>query len=110
MLIQQLQQARCATPFDQLGLRPAADGKGLQLTVWLPGANKVVVRELGSDKVVGEMAVIHEDGLFELQMPRRKQLFHYELEAVTRDGSFISIYPYQFQDVSPTQEEDHTTS
>ncbi|MBP7547238.1 MAG: 1,4-alpha-glucan branching protein GlgB [Corallincola sp.] len=100
MLIQQLQQARCATPFDQLGLRPAADGKGLQLTVWLPGANKVVVRELGSDKVVGEMAVIHEDGLFELQMPRRKQLFHYELEAVTRDGSFISIYPYQFQDVA----------
>lgn len=97
MLIQQLQQARCATPFDQLGLRPAADGKGLQLTVWLPGARAVSVRELGSDKVVGQMNAAHEDGLFELSLPRRKQLFYYELDVTTAHGSYVQAYPYQFQ-------------
>lgn len=100
MLIQQLQQARCATPFEQLGLRPAADGKGLQLTAWLPGAKAVTVRELGSTKALGQMTALHEDGLFELSLPRRKQLFYYELDVTTAQSSYTQIYPYQFQELA----------
>ncbi|RCU50524.1 MULTISPECIES: 1,4-alpha-glucan branching protein GlgB [Corallincola] len=100
MLIQQLQQARCVNPFEELGLKPDPDGKGMLLRVWLPNAVKVVAKELSTDKSLGEMTVVHEDGLFELAMPRRKKFFFYKLDVTTDSGEYTNVYPYQFQEVA----------
>ncbi len=103
MLIQQLQQARCADPFSQLGLHEHSEGKGLVLTAWVPGASRVEAFELGSGKALGELTQLHEDGLFELHLPRRKKRFFYSLSVANEQGEYELVSPYQFADAAYEQ-------
>ncbi len=91
-----LQQAEASTPFSYLGLHPAADNKGLTLRVWQPDAECIEVLSQPQDKSLGMMTRLDND-LFELQMPRRKNLFNYQLKVTSKFGGVYQYYdPYQF--------------
>ncbi|WP_441296529.1 GlgB N-terminal domain-containing protein, partial [Aeromonas sp. HMWF014] len=98
MLVERLVAARCADPFSHLGLQTNPDGPGLKLTVWLPDALEMRVRDLKSGKIVATLAPSDESGLFETVFTRRKNPFPYQLIADYADAKAEFVDPYQFQD------------
>ena len=93
---QGLNSASVTHPFSHLGLMDAPTGKGLIARAWLPQAQSVEVRELNTNKLVGNMQQVDELGLFELSMPRRKKHFNYQLMVQYADRQEVVIDPYQF--------------
>ena len=93
---QELGQVLCACPFSYMGLQKATDGKGLVLRVWRPDADDITVYDLTTGRKTGEMQRF-ASGMFELNLPRRRNPFYYELE-ITKDGghTFKVVDPYQF--------------
>lgn len=87
MLVERLVAARCSDPFSHLGLQANPDGPGLKLTVWLPDAQAVRVRDLKSGKIVATLAPTDDSGLFETVFTRRKNPFPYQLLADYPDAS-----------------------
>lgn len=98
MLIDELNNACLAKPFETLGLQKAEDGKGLVLRAWLPGALAVTVKNIKGDKVLGQMNNVEEEGLFELAFPDASDLFHYSFDVQYQDSTVNVIDPYQFRD------------
>lgn len=99
---QELLHTHCAVPFTFLGLQDAA--KGLVLRVWRPDAASVSVIEYPSGKLLGEMKK-SESGLFELNFPRRKKKFNYQLQIALESGhSFTAFDPYQFGEYTLREE------
>ena len=96
MLIRELTGALCGQPFEHLGLIADPDGSGLVLRAWLPGAQSVDVKELGSGKVITTMTCADKLGLFEAHFPRRKKHFSYSLQVQYPDTDTLLIDPYQF--------------
>ncbi|MGI9274560.1 MAG: GlgB N-terminal domain-containing protein [Endozoicomonas sp.] len=88
--------AMTSCPFDWLGLHPHPSGKGLVIRVWRPAAVAIYVKQQPEGKMLGEMTE-SQPGLFELHLPRRRKLFHYELEVTQADSSRCCFFdPYQF--------------
>lgn len=98
MLIDELNNACLAKPFETLGLQKTEDGNGLVLRAWLPGALAVTVKNIKGDKVLGQMNNVEEEGLFELAFPKAKDLFHYSFDVQYQDSTVNVIDPYQFRD------------
>jgi 1,4-alpha-glucan branching enzyme len=98
MLIDELNNACLAKPFETLGLQKTEDGNGLVLRAWLPGALAVTVKNIKGDKVLGQMNNVEEEGLFELAFPEAKDLFHYSFDVQYQDSTVNVIDPYQFRD------------
>lgn len=98
MLVERLANAACPHPFSQLGLHPNPDGAGLKLTLWLPDASAVKVKDLTSGKWVATLSPALQPGLFETVFIRRKNPFPYLLQLQYADGSTVEqLDPYQFQ-------------
>jgi 1,4-alpha-glucan branching enzyme len=76
-----------ADPFSVLGLHADASGK-LFLLAFLPGAISVKVIEAASGKIIAELSLRHEDGLFETAIPRRRKIFSYRLGVVWHHGEY----------------------
>lgn len=96
-LLHALNDARCAQPFAVLGWQTAE--KGLLIRAFLPSALRVTAVALNAGKVLGDMAAVEsEPGLFELQLPRRKNPLPYRLQVQTAHHSYDVIDPYQFKD------------
>ncbi len=94
-LLQALNDVRCAQPFAILGWQTAE--KGLLIRAFLPSALRVTAVALDDGKALGEMhAVADVPGLFELQLPRRKNQLPYRLEVQSAQHSYSVIDPYQF--------------
>ncbi|WP_191600529.1 1,4-alpha-glucan branching protein GlgB [Marinomonas algicola] len=109
-LLQDLLSARCSDPFGCLGLLPDSSGKGLNLTIWQPGAISVTVLNLADDKVLGEMERIDEAGLFRFSWPRRSKRFHYRIKIIFENHELIRVDPYQFIEATFTDLEHHTAN
>ncbi|MCZ2720685.1 1,4-alpha-glucan branching protein GlgB [Marinomonas sp. 15G1-11] len=109
-LLQDLLNARCSDPFGCLGLHPNPSGKGLNLTIWQPGAESVTVLNLADDKVLGEMTKIADEGLFTFSWPRRSKAFNYRIKAVFKDHELIRVDPYQFVEATFSDSEHHTAN
>lgn len=91
-----LTNGQCATPFDELGLHPRSEGKGLVIRAWRPDATRVEVFDHRTGKLLGEMSR-NEVGVFELHLPRRKTAFLYKLAIHWANGhSFVIYDPYYF--------------
>ncbi|MFK0573422.1 1,4-alpha-glucan branching protein GlgB [Endozoicomonas sp.] len=85
-----------ATPFDILGLHAHPSGKGLVIRAWRPDAVAIEVLDYQTGKLLGTMTA-HEEGLFELHLPRRKKPFLYQLNIHWANGhSFRLFDPYSF--------------
>lgn len=97
-----LANALDARPFDHLGLQPDPDGKGLRLRAWLPEAAGVQVTDLKTGRRLGSMTCLDTRGLFQLQLPRRKNRFDYRL-SVDWHGETVHLRdPYQFPERAQT--------
>ncbi len=96
-LLHALNDARCAQPFAILGWQTAE--KGLLIRAFLPSALRVTAVALDDGKVLGEMHALEGvPGVFELQLPRRKNQLPYRLEVQSAHHSYSLIDPYQFKD------------
>ena len=95
-VVSDLANSQCATPFDELGLHPHPEGKGLVIRAWRPDAAMVEVFDHRTGKLLGEMSR-NEAGVFELHLPRRKKTFLYQLAIHWANGhSFVVYDPYCF--------------
>jgi len=96
-LLDELRDARCAVPFQFLGLHPNPDGKGLILRVWMPDTEWVEVVDLGARRSLGRMERVGQSDLFVKRFPRRRRMFPYRLR-LSRDGRPSTTEdPYQFR-------------
>jgi 1,4-alpha-glucan branching enzyme len=96
-LSNELHEARCAVPFQFLGLHESPDGKGMVLRVWQPGADWVEVVDLEARHNLGRMERVGGGDLFVKRLPRRRHVFAYRL----RLGAGARVHedddPYQFR-------------
>ncbi|MBQ3681564.1 MAG: 1,4-alpha-glucan branching protein GlgB [Succinimonas sp.] len=97
MLIDDLNNAALAKPFETFGLQKVEGKKGFLLRTWLPGALEVDVKSLDGKKKLGKMNRVNEDGLFELEFPNADKEFHYSFDVHYQDSSVPVIDPYQFR-------------
>lgn len=105
-IITELDQAILSRPFSHLGLSQNALGKGLLIRVWRPDAKSIQVIKQPEGKLLGEMTQVNDNGLFELNLPRYKKLFNYELDITHHDGNKINAYdPYQFGEYTLKQDD-----
>jgi len=77
--------ARHADPFSVLGMHAQPDGS-LLVRAFLPGAQAVVLRDTARGHRVATLQRVHDDGLFEATVPRRKQPFDYRLDITWAGG------------------------
>jgi 1,4-alpha-glucan branching enzyme len=85
--VEALVQTRHANPFAALGMHADANG-ALWVRAMLPGAQQVVVHEAsGSGRRVAKLELRHDAGLWEGQLPQRKNRFDYRLQVRWADGS-----------------------
>ncbi len=99
MLIDDLNNASLAKPFETFGLQKNAEGnRGYLLRTWLPGAISVDVKSIDGKQKLGTMNKVEEDGLFELNFPEADKEFNYLFEVQYQDSNVTVIDPYQFRD------------
>ncbi|WP_405329753.1 1,4-alpha-glucan branching protein GlgB [Ruminobacter sp.] len=98
MLIDDLNNASLARPFETFGLQKNPEGQGgYILRTWLPGAISVDVKSIDGKKKLGSMAKVEEDGLFELNFPKADKEFNYLFDVEYQDSKIQVIDPYQFR-------------
>jgi 1,4-alpha-glucan branching enzyme len=95
--IQALIEARHDDPFAVLGPHEAPGGVVIRALV--PGAAKLEVVEEATGEVVGELARLHEAGLFEGFLAGRPAWFGYTLRAHNVGGSWELHDPYRYPPV-----------
>ena len=105
-LINDLTQARCADPFGCLGLRKSTK-KGLELTAWYPGALTIEVLAIDTDRSLGVMEVVSDQGLFHCHWPTKTKPFHYRLKIQFAQHTHTIVDPYQFADTTFNDPEHH---
>ncbi|MCR5536315.1 MAG: 1,4-alpha-glucan branching protein GlgB [Succinivibrio sp.] len=99
MLIDELNNAKLIKPFEVLGLQPNPEGRaGYIMRAWLPGAKAVSVLSLKSGKPLFDLKDTFQDGLFELELPKVTEPFHYKFKVTYSDSTIEIIDPYQFRD------------
>jgi 1,4-alpha-glucan branching enzyme len=99
MLIDDLNNARLAKPFETFGLQKNPEGQsGYLLRTWLPGALSVDVMSIDGKKKLGTMNRVEEEGLFELNFPQAGSEFNYLFNVTYQDSVVKVIDPYQFRE------------
>ena len=85
-------------PFSVLGMH-VEEGAGSRYVVvraFRPDADSIILIDLASDQQ-WPMNPTHEDGMFELLIPTRNEVFPYQLELQDENGNSIRIHdPYSF--------------
>jgi 1,4-alpha-glucan branching enzyme len=96
-LLQELNTASCAAPFQFLGMHDAPDGKGLVLRAWRPEADWVEMVDLDARRSLGRMDRVGDSDLFVKRLPRRRRPFGYRLRSGAREQVREDDDPYQFR-------------
>jgi len=95
--ITSLVQAEHATPHDLLGMHSLGEGLGQVVRTLRPDAAKIALVPDEGPTVRPTMNRIHPAGLFELQLPDRKEPFGFRYEIETHEGDRITLRdPYVF--------------
>ncbi len=91
--IQQLAQARCASPFEVLG--PIADSTSATINAWLPGARTVTLIDWSTKKPISLLSQQQETALFSVALESLpKAIYGFDIE--TDSTAFQCLDPYQF--------------
>jgi 1,4-alpha-glucan branching enzyme len=96
--IDALLRARETQPHARLGMHPRLRGKthGLVVRALVREAHECAVVDLARDRV-HPMTRLADEGLFEVWLPRRKEVFRYQLRVTRGDGEMRQFYdPYAF--------------
>jgi 1,4-alpha-glucan branching enzyme len=96
-LLSELKGARCAVPFQFLGLHDALDGKGMILRAWRPASDWVEVIDLEARHNLGRMERVGDSDLFVKRLPRRRHTFAYRLRIGAGNRVLEDDDPYQFR-------------
>ena len=99
-LLNQLEKATLANPFEQLGLIKNANGIGFLLRVWLPEATAVSFSALDGSHLSGELTKVYDAGLFEVSLSSVTDKFVYQLNAKYVNDVHEFVDPYQFHDIA----------
>ncbi|NGX16512.1 1,4-alpha-glucan branching protein GlgB [Wenzhouxiangella sp. XN24] len=95
--LDELDSARCAVPFEFLGLHPAPGGTGMVLRVWRPGCDWIEVIDLDARRNLGRMMRVGDSDLFLCRLSRRRQGFNYRLRLGLGKRVAEDDDPYQFR-------------
>ena len=90
-----LVQGQHGDSFSRLGMH-TGEGGGLVVRALLPWAESLRLVDPRSDRVLAVMRRLHPDGLFEAELPRRRQRFPYRLRASRGSHSVDLEDPYRF--------------
>ncbi len=96
-LLESLAGARCATPFQYLGLHDLPDGQGMILRAWLPDSEWVEVVDIKARHNLGRMTRVGHSDLFVKRFPRRRRAFAYRLRFSSHGRVHDDDDPYQFR-------------
>ena len=96
-LLEELRDARCAVPFQFLGLHAEPGGAGMVLRVWMPDTDWVEVVDLGARRSLGRMERAGDSDLFVKRFPRRRRAFPYRLRVSCQGRPRAVEDPYQFR-------------
>jgi 1,4-alpha-glucan branching enzyme len=96
-LLDDLNGALCAVPFESLGIHVRDDGPGLVLRAWLPDTEWVEVVDSARRRNLGRMDRVGETDLFSMVFPRRRKLFPYKLRVCRHGEVHEDLDPYQFR-------------
>ena len=97
--IDSIVHARHQEIFSVLGQHRHPHQKGLIVRAYLPDALAVDVMDIKGDKPVASLQRIHEAGLFEGKMGRRRREFGYYLKVKFSEGTINLNDPYRFSSV-----------
>ncbi|WP_199611645.1 alpha amylase C-terminal domain-containing protein [Flocculibacter collagenilyticus] len=95
MIVDQYEDDILAEPFKYLG--KVVVSNQLMIRVLAPDATKVVIKELATNQVLGEMRQVSTFGLYELILKPEQHDTHYLLEATTEEDTKQIVDAYQFQ-------------
>lgn len=103
-LFQDLQDTRCARPFDVLGIHQAEGGPIVR--VWRPDAERVVLSTYTTGDELGEMVQI-QPGLFEWTIREDQVESVFQFTVTRRDQQSVNcLDPYQFIDAIEARAEE----
>ncbi len=91
-------EARNACPHDFLGMRPHKKGRsqGVLVRAFIREAKACSVVDLAKNTAV-EMEMLATEGFFEVFIPRRKEVYAYQLRVTMHSGEIRQFYdPYAF--------------
>jgi 1,4-alpha-glucan branching enzyme len=96
--LRSLVELKHRSPHSLLGMHPLADGSGMVVRAFLPGAAKVEVRPASAkDKSGFELQQIHKAGVFEGVTNAATSVYAYELVVTNPQGAIQSTRdPYSF--------------
>ena len=93
-------EARNACPHDFLGMRPFKKGRsqGLLVRAFIREAKACEVVDLANkSEPAYEMELLAPEGFFEVFIPKRKDVFRYQLRATLHSGEIRQFFdPYSF--------------
>lgn len=89
-------EARHSDIFAVLGMHQTADGKGLLVRAFLPGADTVEVLDKKTGKKVAALTRVDETGLFEGKLGRRRKRFDYQLRVTDAGQTEVCEDPYSY--------------
>jgi 1,4-alpha-glucan branching enzyme len=93
-LVNQLIKGNCVDIFAVLGMHPHGSGQR-QVTVFLPGALAVEVVTPSGQRSLGELIMVHEEGLFSGLVDRKRQV-PYRLRVRYPAAELLLDDPYRF--------------
>jgi 1,4-alpha-glucan branching enzyme len=93
-----------ANPFAFLGLHKGHGGPGLTVRCFLPGAERVDLIERSKPEAPIALTRLHKDGVFAARLPKHKDTFAYQLEAVWDGQPVILEDPYRFGEILSSKE------
>ena len=93
----ELRNARCAVPFQFLGLHDAGSGSGTILRAYFPGVAGIEALHADSGDLLGTMSRLEGSDLFELALPGQEGFFPYRLRLERSGHVWEDDDPYQFR-------------
>ena len=94
-LVNQLSHAQLSSPFTHLG--PISQGKKNKIQTWQPNAVSVAVHDHKTNKLIGNMDLMDQAGLFELNLGKELNTM-YKFVVEFEQGKTEIVDPYQFKE------------
>jgi 1,4-alpha-glucan branching enzyme len=93
-----LSNANCTHPFSHLGIHTKSEESISSIRAWLPGAIKVEVIDLGSNKILGQLRQSDDGPLFSANFEFATLPKAYSFRVTTEAAEYEVVDPYQFQE------------
>jgi 1,4-alpha-glucan branching enzyme len=91
-----LLEAKHQDVFSVLGMHKHPTENGLIVRALLPDAISVEVVDSKSNRSVAKLSLVHESGLFEGKLGRRRNVFNYHLRVSYQNNTIVVDDPYQY--------------